>query len=90
MKDKPRFEELLEFPCLFVFRVIAEGGDGLKEACGAMVEETIMRSCDSMENQPSKKGNYQVIRIGVMVVSANEIRDLYTSLHSVTGVRMVL
>ena len=89
-KNEKRFEELLEFPCLFVFRVVAPAGEQIRQACEAVLQDLLSRPAEGVEIKPSSKGNYQVIRIGVTVISADEIRALYTAFHEVEGVRMVL
>lgn len=89
-KNEKRFEELLEFPCLFVFRVVAHNGQQTRLACEAVLRDMLSRPAEGVEVKPSSKGNYQVIRLGVTVISADEIRALYTALNEVDGVRMVL
>ena len=89
-KNEKRFEELLEFPCLFVFRVVAHTGEQTRLACEAVLQDLLSRPAEGVEIKPSSKGNYQVIRLGVTVISADEIRALYTALNDVDGVRMVL
>ena len=89
-KQQKRFEELLEFPCLFVFRVLAHNGDQVRTGCEATLKRVLSRPAEGVEIRPSSKGNYQVIRLGVTVISADEIRSLYTAFNDVEGVRMVL
>ncbi len=88
--NEKRFEELLTFPCLFVFRVVAHTGEETKRACEAALLAVLSRPAEGVEVKPSSKGNYQAIRIGVTVISADEIRALYAALNAVEGVRMVL
>jgi len=84
------FEELLDFPSLFVFRVIADSGAAIQVAIIAAAEASLGRSIEGVESKPSAKGRYTVHRVGAMVISAAEIRATYTALHEVDGVRMVL
>ena len=86
-KDK-RFEDLLDFPCLFVFRVVAH--QGARAACEEKLREILSRPAEGVEIKPSSKGNYEVIRLGVTVISADEIRAVYAGMDTVEGVRMVL
>ncbi|MFT5686031.1 MAG: putative lipoic acid-binding regulatory protein [Myxococcota bacterium] len=88
--NEKRFEELLTFPCLFVFRVIAHTGEETRLACEETLRTVLSRPAEGVEVKPSTKGNYQVIRLGVTVISADEIRSLYDALNAVEGVRMVL
>jgi putative lipoic acid-binding regulatory protein len=89
-KSGKRFEDLLSFPCLFVFRVVAHTGEGTRHACEGVLRTVLSRPAEAVEVKPSSKGNYQVIRLGVTVISADEIRTLYDALNDVEGVRMVL
>ena len=89
-KNQKRFEELLDFPCLFIFRVLAHTGEQTRIACEDVLQKVLSRPAEGVEVKPSSKGNYQVIRLGVTVISADEIRTLYDALNAVEGVRMVL
>jgi putative lipoic acid-binding regulatory protein len=87
---RARFEDLVEFPSVFVFRVLAHASEDLPERCAAAVLADVHREVEAIEVKPSGKGNYVAVRVGVTVASADEIRSLYTALHAVSGVRMVL
>ena len=89
-KNQKRFEDLLEFPCLFVFRVVAASGEQTRKGCEQTLKAVLSRPAEAVEVKPSSKGTYQVIRLGVTVISADEIRALYDALNAVDGVRMVL
>lgn len=90
MSEPPRFETLVSFPSVFVFRAIASGEGALAAACAIAVAEELDRPVLSTETQPSRKGAYQVVRVGITVVDAEEIRRVYARLGALEGVRMVL
>jgi uncharacterized protein len=85
-----RLDELLEFPNLFVFRVMGAADSGLDEACRAAVVRLLGRPPDAVNVQPSSKGRWCSVRVGTTVVNADEIERLYVALRGLPGVRMVL
>jgi len=89
-QPQARFEELVEFPSVFVFRVLAHSAEDLEARCVAAVEAHLGRRVEAVSQAPSSKGAYTSVRIGVIVTSADEIRATYTMLGALPGVRMVL
>lgn len=85
-----RLEELLEFPTVFVFRVVGPADTGLDQACRAAVRSTLGRAPEAVEVRPSSKGRWCSVRLGTTVVSADEIERLYGALRDLDGVRLVL
>jgi putative lipoic acid-binding regulatory protein len=85
-----RLDELLEFPTVFVFRVMGPAGVGLDRACREATQATLGRAPEGVEVRPSSKGRWCSVRIGTTVVSADEIERLYGALRDLDGVRLVL
>lgn len=85
-----RIEDVLEFPCPFTFRIVADADDAIRMVCEATVTEITSRSVEETVVQKSRKGNFAVYRIRVVVDSADQIRAVYSNLVNVEGVRTLL
>ena len=82
------FDELLTFPTLFVFRIIATEREGIVMDC----KESLLNVFDSIqavESIPSKSGKFARIHIGVMALEAAQLYRGYEVLKDVEGIRMV-
>ena len=90
MTETPPLEELVEFPSVFTFRVVAAAAHDLADRCAALVSEAVGRAHDALHQQPSKNGNYHSVRVAIRVESADEIRAAYTALKTVDGVKLLL
>ena len=90
MTEEKRGLDLLDFPCMFIFRAVAGGQEQTRIDCESAVADTLSRPVQGVEVKPSSKGNYQVIRLGVTVLSTDEVRAVYAALHAVEGVRLIL
>ncbi|WP_026349332.1 DUF493 family protein YbeD [Arsukibacterium perlucidum] len=85
-----KFDQYLEFPCQFNFKVL-----GLAEP--QLVDEVMSVICrhtdatDYSPNvKPSAKGNYHSVSVKVTVTSKDHIELLYTELGKIELVRYVL
>jgi len=90
MSDKANFEELLTFPCMFVFRAVGRADSVVQAACVSCVERLLDRRVMDVTVKPSAQGRWRSMRIRVAVLSGDEIRAVYAALNEVDGVRMVL
>ena len=90
MTEKAKFEELLTFPCMFVFRAVGRGDSDVQNACVACVEKLLDRKVMDVTVQDSARGRWRSMRIRVAVLSGEEIRTVYAALNDVDGVKMVL
>ncbi|RUO31389.1 DUF493 family protein YbeD [Aliidiomarina sanyensis] len=86
---KTKFDELLEFPCDFTFKVMGVASGDLAD----QVIEVIQAHAPgdySPEIRPSSKGNYYSISVSVVVNSKTHIETLYRALADIDDVRYVL
>ena len=82
------FDELLTFPTVFIFRIIAQHKQGMAEEC----RKALLAVFDSIEGTkeiPSKKGNFVRIQVAVTALDGAQIYRGYDALKMVTGIRMV-
>lgn len=91
MTEKPqKLEDVMEFPCDFTFRVVADADEAVRTLCEATITEILSRAPQHTDVKASRKGNFAVYRITVQVDSADQIRQIYGTLRGVEGVRTLL
>ena len=84
-----KFDELLEFPCKFTFKVLGVADPALPD----MVVEVLQQHAPGTYSptvQPSSKGNYHSVRVTVTAQSKEHIEAMYTALGKIELVRYVL
>ncbi|RUO43877.1 hypothetical protein CWE15_01400 [Aliidiomarina taiwanensis] len=84
-----KFDEYLEFPCDFTYKVVAEARDNLADEVVAVVQQHVPADY-APTTRPSSKGTYHSVSIRVRVESKEQIEALYNRLASIDGVRRVL
>ena len=84
-----KFDELLEFPCKFPFKVLGVADPELPE----MVVEVLQQHAPGTYSptvQPSSKGNYHSVRVTVTAQSKEHIEAMYHALGKIELVKYVL
>ncbi|NMH67156.1 DUF493 family protein YbeD [Shewanella salipaludis] len=84
-----KFDELMEFPCAFPFKVVGDAHEELADRVVAVVQKHAPGDY-SPTTRASSKGTYYSITIRVTVLSKDHVETLYTELAAVEGVRRVL
>jgi len=87
--QKTKFDELVDFPCHFTFKVMGVAVDDLPEQIIAVLQQHAPGDY-SPTVKPSSKGNYHSVSISVKVESQQHIETLYQSLADIDDVRYVL
>ena len=82
------FDELLTFPTLFIFRIIATQREGIVEDCKTVLL-SVFETIQAAESIPSKTGRFSRIHIGVLAMNAEQLYQGYEVLKGVGGIRMV-
>ncbi|MDP5292662.1 DUF493 family protein YbeD [Oceanimonas sp. CHS3-5] len=84
-----KFDELLEFPCRFPFKVLGLADERLP----GLVVEVLQQHAPgdySPQVRPSSKGNYHSVSVHVTVQSKEHVELLYTELGKIELVKYVL
>lgn len=84
-----KFDEYLEFPCAFTFKVMGVATDTLEHE----VLEVVQRLAPgeySPTSKMSSKGNYRSVTLSIQVTSKEHIETLYQELGAIEDVRHVL
>ncbi len=84
-----KFDELMEFPCSFPFKVVCDASDTLADRVVAVVQKHAPGDY-SPTTKSSSKGTYHSITIRVKVTSKIHVETLYVELAKVDGVKRVL
>lgn len=90
MSEKPRLEDLVDFPSTFTFRIVARHSPGLRARCTELVEGALGREAQDVREQPSKNGAFASVRVAATVENADEIRSVYQALGSIEGLQLLL
>jgi len=83
------FDQYLEFPCSFPFKVVGDASDTLTERVVAVVQQHAPGDY-SPSSKMSSKGSYLSVTVRVKVISKEHIETLYVALAAIEGVRRVL
>ena len=89
-EERARFEDLLEFPTEFTFRVVAAASPQVARDSTECLERLTGMSVSILSTNPSRTGKWSVYRVQATVASADQIRTAYDELAKVSDVRMVL
>lgn len=82
---------LIEFPCVFPIKVMGGFVPGFREAMAAIACETDPNfNPNTIEQRPSKAGNYLGLTLMVRVTSQAELDTLYRKLSGHPLVKVVL
>ncbi|WP_333608974.1 DUF493 family protein YbeD [Arsukibacterium sp.] len=85
-----KFDEYLEFPCQFNFKILGIAHDELVDQVMTVVRQHTDATDYSPNVKPSSKGNYHSVSVQVTVTSKQHIELLYTELGKIALVRYVL
>ncbi|GGI72161.1 DUF493 family protein YbeD [Shewanella gelidii] len=84
-----KFDELMEFPCSFPFKVVGDARDSLADDVVSVVQ-THVAGDYAPTTKASSKGSYHSVTIRVKVVSKEQVEKLYIELAAIEGVKRVL
>ena len=83
------FDELLEFPCVFAFKVMGIAGPTLLEEVLTVIQKNAPGDY-APSIKPSSKGTYHSLSVPVTVNSKEQIEAIYTELNQLESVRYIL
>lgn len=86
---KTKFDEYLDFPCPFTFKVMGLKRDSLAQEVIQAVNKLVPGTY-STTSRDSANGTYSSITISVLVSSKEDIENLYSHLMTIEGVKHVL
>ncbi|TXH64841.1 MAG: DUF493 family protein [Tolumonas sp.] len=84
-----KFDELLDFPCQFPFKVLGVADDALADQVIAVLQQHAPGDY-SPSIKPSSKGNYLSVTVTVTATSKEHLETMYSALGQIELVRVVL
>ncbi len=84
-----KFDEYLEFPCPFTFKIMGLAQDDLPIKINEVLQK-LAPGDYSPKIKPSTKGTYHSVTVVVTVTSKEHIEQLYTELGAIDIVKYVL
>lgn len=83
------FDELLEFPCVFAFKVMGIASPELMNDVVAVIQKNAPGDY-APTVKPSSKGTYHALNVPVTVNSKEQIESIYSQLNQLESVRYIL
>lgn len=84
-----KFDELMEFPCAFPYKVVGDASNTLADRVVEVVQRHVPGDY-APTSKTSSKGTYNSITIRVTVQNKEQVEILYTELAAIEGVKRVL
>lgn len=84
-----KFDEYLEFPCNFPFKVLGLAEVELVDKVVSVIQQHAPGDYKPT-SRPSGKGNYQSVTITIQAQSKEQLETLYKKLAEIDSVRMVM
>jgi putative lipoic acid-binding regulatory protein len=74
---------LIEYPTIYAFKVMGKQEHGFKEYVRQLFKRLLGAdvSPDSISEQPSRQGRYVSLTVSVYLLSEEQRKSIYTSLH---------
>lgn len=86
-----KFDELLDFPCEFGFRIMGDATDQLPVSVEVVLDELVPNAYKRLPGvRTSSSGKYHSISYSLTVTSKEHIESLYKALSNIDIVRYVL
>jgi len=86
-----KFDEILEFPCEFGFRIMGLASDELPKKINAVLDKETPKQYKQLPGvRVSSTGKYHSISYSLTVSSKEQIEGLYKTLSEIDIVRYVL
>ncbi|WP_017222746.1 DUF493 family protein YbeD [Moritella dasanensis] len=89
MSLNTKFDEFLDFPCLFNFKVIGNSDPKLEDNIVAVAQKHVVGNY-APSSRMSSKGTYNSVTIKVKVQDNEQAKSLYIAFGAIPGVVRVL
>ena len=90
MDRQPSPEELIEFPCDYIFKAMGPNEETFFNAVRAAVAQTVPVSQDAMKIRRSSGGKWASVSVVVRLHNYSQVRQIYADLRSIEGIRFML
>ena len=89
MAVNTHFDELLDFPCVFAFKVMGVASPELMVEVLSVIQKNAPGDY-APKVKPSSKGTYHSLSVPVTVTSKEQIEAIYNELNKLESVRYIL
>lgn len=86
----PPPEELLEFPCDFMFKAFGPNEESFRDAVRQAISEIIPVPLDAVRSRPSREGTYVCVSVLVRLHNFGQLKAIYQVLRGVEGLKYLL
>lgn len=86
----PTLEELVAFPCDYLFKAFGPNGEPFVAAVQAAVAQTVCAPRDGIRCRPSANGQYQCVSVLVRLHNVEQLKAIYRDLHRVAELKYLL
>ena len=85
-------DQLIEFPCLYEFKVfgVADADGWFAESARAAVSGVVAVSRDAMRSRRSSGGRYQCVSILAQIQNSDQLHRVYAALRTLDGLKYLL
>jgi len=90
MADRPKPEELLDFPCHYQFKAVGMAGEAFRQSVISSVDRHATVGPDAIRCRPSGKGTYQSVSVLVTLHSYQQLTSIYAEMRQIPGLKMLL
>lgn len=89
-QSKPPLEELVEFPCDYLFKAFGPNNDPFIDSVRSTVSKTVFASLDAIKVRASSKGEYQCVTVVVRLQNIEQLKAIYSDLQQLAGLKYLL
>ena len=89
MSLNTKFDEYLDFPCMFNFKVIGNTDPKLADNIVAVAQQFVPGDY-VLNSKTSSKGNYNSFTVNMKVQDKDQVESLYIAFGAIAGVVRVL
>jgi len=92
VKGHPPVDELLEFPCDYIFKAFGpnDAGGLFASAVRAAVATVVPVALDAIKSRPSSNGAYLCVTLVVRLYNSTQLHAIYAALQGVPDLKYLL
>lgn len=92
MNRHPRPEELLDFPCDYLFKAFGpnDSEGNFRRAVMSAITQVTPVPLDAVKVRPSGQGTYQCVTVVVRLHDFAQLEAIYTALRRIEGLKYLL
>lgn len=88
--SKPPLDELVEFPCDYIFKAFGPNSEAFVVSVRATVNRTVFAPLDAIKVRVSSKGEYQCVTVVVRLQNIEQLKAIYSDLQQLNELKYLL